>query len=103
MIELYRLGDWVVCNNDPQKIRSTIGRVAEDLGDAIKICSGFDCRTKTFVKEGVHRASAAEISFAKRGLGYNRFNAECPRQDLSKDECKQCFKERCVFWNLPQE
>ena len=76
MTDIYRFGDWVAY--DPGYRDPEIGRVTTDKGDSAFVCYYTGCTASRTPKKYLRRATMEEILDAPRGIGYHRFDSECP-------------------------
>ena len=76
MTDTYKFGDWVAY--DPWYRDPEIGRVTIDKGDSAFVCYHQGCTASRTPKKYLRRATMEEILAAPRGIGYHRFDSECP-------------------------
>ena len=89
MTDTYRFGDWVTY--DPGYRDPDVGRVVRDGGDFAAVCYSCGCTSAHTPKRFLRRATMEEILAAPRGIGYHRFDAECPEYDA--ECCGDCVHD----------
>lgn len=72
---MYKFGDWVVYVNG---CKNEIGRVTMCMEGAAFVCYHRGCTAARTPLECLRPATDAEIAQAPDGIGFHRFDAECP-------------------------
>lgn len=88
---MYKFGDWVVYDNG---CKQEIGRVTVCTGRNAFVCFDFGCTASCTPFECLRPATYAEIGQAPEGIGFHRFDDDCPEYEESFcDMCRKMAKE----------